>query len=193
MKRAIVALFAVCSVASLALAETPAAKTPAVASVAAAPPAPSPELKQFGKWFVGNYPTCQANWNASPMGPAHAAKGTAKVEWALDGSWIMSHYTEAKSKDNPAPWHVVEMFSHDGKQFKRVGFDSFGGLMVGQVASPDTDQIRFAGQMEMAGGEKAPAKVTFAKKGEKETTYTFQMQAKDGQWIDLGGGVCKKK
>ena len=71
----------------LAFAEAPAGAPPG-------PPKPTQQLKDFAKWFAGTYPTCTAKWSASPMGPAHPAKGTATVDWELDGMWLKTHYQE---------------------------------------------------------------------------------------------------
>lgn len=172
-----------------ATAATTAAPAPAPAQ-AAGPPAPAPELKAMGSWFVGNW-TCESKWNESPMGPAHAAKGAATVTWGPGNFWIVSNYKETKSKENPMPWDVRETFGFDAttKQFTRVAFDNFGGWSNAS-ATREGDNLVYSGEAISAMG-KMPMKATFSKKSDKELTFAFVFTGKSGP-MDVGGGTCKK-
>jgi hypothetical protein len=168
------------------------AKAPARAAEppAAGAPTPSPELKEFGSWFVGTW-KCETKWNASPMGPAHTAKATVPIKWAGGGFWIVTNYKEQKTKDNPMPFDVTEWLGHDGKKFTRSSFDNFGGRDI-STGSMEGDKLAFKGEAMMMGGQKSPSGFAFTKKGPKELMFEVSMAGPDGKPMDLGGGNCKK-
>ena len=62
---------------------------------------PAPEMDKV-KWMVGTW-QCTGKTMASPMGPEHPTEATATVEMTLDGFWMLSHYREKKTAQNPMP------------------------------------------------------------------------------------------
>lgn len=154
----------------------------------AGPPMPHADFVEFGKLFTGTM-KCEAQWNAGPFGPAHGAKGT--VTFKQESPFLISnHYVEDKT-GNPMAWDVMELYSHDGTQFHRVAYDTFGGMAHGMAAKWEGDKLAFAGELVPQGAQKAPTVVTFTKKGPKEIGYLLAMTGPDGKQMELGGGTCK--
>ena len=175
-------------VAGSAAAEKPAPKDAKAAPAPAGPPAPHADFVEFGKLFTGTL-NCEAKWNAGPFGPAHPGKGT--VTFKQENPFLISsHYLEDKA-GNPMAWDVMELYSHDGVQFHRVGYDSFGGMVHGMAAKWENNKLVFAGEMTPQGAKKGPATITFTKKGAKEIGYQLEMTGPDGKVMDLGSGTCK--
>ena len=109
-------------------------KPPASGSTAASPGAmgqPAPEMSKL-KWMLGTW-QCTGKAMASSMGPEHPTEAEVKGEETLGGMWVVFHYREKKTPQNPTPGMVDEYWTYDtaGKMWDRILVDSLGGWAKG--------------------------------------------------------------
>lgn len=197
MKRTLVTL-AACSAlffaaASVSLAQ--AAKKPAEKAAPAAGTAmsmkPAPEMDKV-KWMVGTW-QCTGKTMASPMGPEHPAEGVVTADMTLDGFWLLSHYREKKTAQNPMPISGDEYWTYDTaeKMWDRVSVDSMGGFSTATSKGWEKGKLVWTGE-GMMGGQKMKARDTFVEKSPREINYSGEIGTPDGKWAPAWEAVCKK-
>ena len=157
--------------------------------LSAAVPAAPRELEQL-KPFLGAA-NCKGQVEESPFGPAHDTVGTMGGHKDPSGFWVLIHYAEKKTKENPAASSADERWGYDpgAKKYVALLSDSMGGY--GMATSPgwDGDALVWTGEVTM-NGQKLPFRQTFTK--EKDgISELWEMQI-DGQWKKLTSGACKK-
>ena len=166
------------------------ADKPATGSTMAMPK-PAPEMDQL-KWMNGTW-HCTGKTMASPMGPEHTSEAEVKAGSTLGGMWLLGHYQEKKSAENPMPISADEYWTYDSgeKMWDRVVVDNMGGFGTGNSKGWEGDKLVWT--MEgMMGGQKMKGRDTFVKKSATELTTTGEMGTPDGKWVTLYEGTCKK-
>ena len=154
-------------------------------------PKPAPEMEKIN-WMTGNW-HCTGKTLASPMGPEHPADADVHVESTLGGMWIVGHYREKKTAQNPMPISGDEYWSYDSaeKMYDRVMMDNMGGFSTGNSKGWEGDKLVF--MMEgMMGGQKMKERDTFVQKSKTELSLTGEMGMPDGKWVTAYESVCKK-
>jgi hypothetical protein len=152
---------------------------------------PAPEMEKIN-WMVGTW-HCTGKSMASPMGPEHPAEAEVKVEKALDGMWVVGHYREKKTAQNPMPISGDEYWTWDSaeKMFDRVVMDSMGGFSTGNSKGWEGDKLAWT--MEgMMGGQKMKSRDTFVRKSQSELSLTGEIGTPDGKWAAAYETSCKK-
>jgi len=152
---------------------------------------PPPEMSKISS-LTGNW-HCTGRTLASPMGPEHPTEGTVSVHSELAGRWMVSHYKEKKTAQNPMPLEADEYWGYDSaeKKWDRIAIDSWGGWSAGDAKEWEGSSITWMSE-GMMNGAKAKFRDTFTRKGEREAVYKGQMQAPDGKWVDAWEATCKK-
>lgn len=179
---------------SLAQAKTEKGKAPEKPAAAATPsgmPKPAPEMDKI-KWMVGTW-QCTGKTMASPMGPEHPTEVEVKAEMAFDGMWMLAHYREKKTAQNPTPISSEDYWTYDPaqKMFTRVAVDNTGSFMTG--TSKGWEKGKLVWTVEgMMGGQKMKMRETFNEKSPRELGYTGEMGSADGKWSPAWEGSCKK-
>jgi hypothetical protein len=189
-------LLAAASVVSAQPAKKPAEKG---APAAAAPAAPAPGMAMKPpaetdkvKWMVGNW-QCAGKTMASAMGPEHPSEATVVTEMTLDGFWILHHYREKKTAQNPMPVSGDEYWSYDaaGKMWNRVAVDNMGGFATGTSKGWEKGKLVWMSD-GMMGGQKMKFRDTFGEKNPREITYTGEIGSADGKFSTVWDIACKK-
>ena len=154
-------------------------------------PRPAPELDAL-KFLVGTW-RCDGRIGATPMGPEHAFKATAKTTRDLDGFWYTIRYSEKKAKDHPFPVTAVLAWGYDpvGKAWVGTGIDSFGGWGATTAKGFEGDKLVFTGE-EMLMGKKTPLRETLTRKSDKEVSMLREVSMEKGKWMMLQDMTCKK-
>jgi Protein of unknown function (DUF1579) len=198
MKRTLVALaaclalfFASASVSLAQAAKKPAKKAAPAAGTAAMSMKPSPEMDKI-KWMTGTW-QCNGKTMASPMGPEHPTEGVVTVEMTLDGFWMLSHYREKKTAQNPMPISGDEYWTYDSaeKMWDRVSVDSMGGFSTATSKGWENGKLVWTGE-GMMGGQKTKARDTFVQKSPREVNYSGEIGTPGGKWAPAWEAVCKK-
>ena len=201
MRRTLMTL-AVCSALFLGYASVSsgqATKKPAEKPAAAAMSAPAagmsmkpaPEMDKV-KWMVGTW-QCTGKTMASPMGPEHATEATVTVEPSLDGFWILHHYREKKTAQNPMPISGDEYWGYDSveKMWDRVAVDNMGGFATGNSKGWEKGKLVWMSDGMMA-GQKMKFRDTFTEKSPREVGFVGEIGTPDGKWTAAWEGTCKK-
>jgi hypothetical protein len=174
----------------LLLAAAAAAQEQAQEAKKAQVPRPPPELEQL-KPFIWSA-NCTGQDEESPFGPAHKTVGTAGGRKDPSGFWVLIHYQEKKTRENPAAVGADERWGYDpgAKKFVALVSDSMGGY--GMATSPgwEGDDLVWTGDMYM-NGQKTGYRQTFTRAKDGSISEMFEMQM-DGQWKKLSSGSCKK-
>jgi hypothetical protein len=155
------------------------------------PMQPGPEMAKL-KEMVGTW-KCRGKQLASPMGPEHPTEATVKVEEALNGMWIVGHYSEKKTAQNPMPMSGDDYWTYDAaeKMFDRVAMDSMGGFSTGN--SKGWENRTLVWTMEgMMGGQKTKFRETFVQKSPRELELSGEFSAPDGKWTKAYEATCTK-
>lgn len=152
---------------------------------------PAPEMDKM-KWMVGTW-QCTGKTMASPMGPEHPSEATVATEMTLDGMWILHHYREKKTAQNPMPISGDEYWGYDGaeKMWDRVAVDNMGGFATGTSKGWEKGKLVWTSD-GMMGGQKSKFRDSFTEKNPREIGYTGEMGSADGKWTVLWDITCKK-
>jgi hypothetical protein len=201
MKRNLVPVI-LCLAVLLAVTSVSSAQTGAKApGKTAAPPAgtsgmsmkPAPEMDK-AKWMAGNW-QCAGKTMASPMGPEHPSEATVAVEMTLDGFWLVSHYREKKTAQNPMPVSGDEYWTYNSseKMWDRVAVDNMGvgGFATGTSKGWEKGKLVWMSE-GMMGGQKTKFRDTFVEKNPREITYTGEIGSADGKFSTVWDIACKK-
>jgi hypothetical protein len=198
MKRTLVlaaclALFFAAASVSLAQAakKKPAEKAAPVAGAATMSMKPAPEMDRV-KWMVGTW-QCTGKTMASPMGPEHPTEAAVAVEMTMDGFWLLSHYREKKTAQNPMPVSGDEYWGYDSaeKMWDRVAVDNMGGFATGNSKGWEKGKLVWMSE-GMMGGQKTKFRDTFNEKNPREITYTGEIGSADGKFSTVWDITCKK-
>ena len=184
-------LFAAASVSSAQAARKPAEKAAPAAGAATMSMKPAPEMERI-KWMVGTW-QCTGKTMASAMGPEHPSEAQVVIEMALDDHWLLAHYREKKTEQNPMPISGDEAWAYDAteKMWNRLAIDNMGGWATGTGKGWEKGKLVFTGDA-MMGGQKMKARDTFTQKNPHEIDYLGEMGTPDGKWAALGAVNCKK-
>lgn len=165
---------------SLALAQTP-----------SGPPRPAPEMANL-KYFVGSW-SCSGDAPASPFGPAHKSQSSLTLKSDLDGFWYAGTAAETKTASNKQPVRGVLHMGYDtsAKKYVFLWVDNFGSWATETSPGWQGDTMAWTGDQAVM-GEKATARDTFVKKGDREYTHKFELTMK-GQTSTILDETCKKK
>jgi hypothetical protein len=166
------------------------AAAPAAEMSAMAMKAP-PEMDKI-KWMVGTW-QCAGKTMASAMGPEHPSEAQVVSEMALDDHWILSHYREKKTAQNPMPISGDEAWAYDPaeKMWDRLAIDNMGGWATGTSKGWEKGKLVWMSD-GMMGGQKMKFRDTFTEKNPREIGYTGEMGTPDGKWASLWEVTCKK-
>jgi hypothetical protein len=166
-------------------AAAPAAGMPAMSMKA------SPEMDKV-KWMVGTW-QCTGKTMASAMGPEHPTEAQVVVEMALDDHWMLSHYREKKTAQNPMPISGDEAWAYDTaeKMWDRLAIDNTGGWATGTGKGWEKGKLVWMSD-GMMGGQKMKFRDTFAEKNPREITYVGEVGTPDGKWSTGWDITCKK-
>jgi uncharacterized protein DUF1579 len=173
-------------------AKAPEKAAPAAAAVGTGMPMkPAPEMDKI-KWMTGTW-QCIGKTMASPMGPEHPTEAEVKSEMALDGMWMLAHYREKKTPQNPMPVSGDEYWTYDaaGKMWDRVAVDNMGGLVNGTSKGWEKGKLVWMSE-GMMGGQKMKFRDTFVQKNPRELSYTSEMGSAEGKWTTAWEATCKK-
>lgn len=189
-------LLAAVSVVSAQPAKKPAEKgAPAAAAPAARAPGmamkPPAEMDKV-KWMVGNW-QCSGKAMASPMGPEHPTEAQVVVEMVLDDHWMLSHYREKKTAQNPMPISGDEAWAYDpaGKMWDRLSIDNMGGWTTGTAKGWEKGKLVWMIDGTV-GGQKMKFRDTFVEKNPREINYVGELGSADGKWAKVWEVSCKK-
>ena len=151
----------------------------------------SPEMDK-GKWMVGTW-QCTGKTMASAMGPEHPTEATVTVEMALDDHWILSHYREKKTAQNPMPISADEAWAYDPaeKMWDRLAIDNSGGWATGTAKGWEKGKLVWVSD-GMMGGQKMKFRDTFVEKNPREIMYTGEIGSADGKFAVVWDIACKK-
>ena len=169
-------------------------KPPASGSTAASPGAmgqPAPEMSKL-KWMLGTW-QCTGKAMASSMGPEHPTEAEVKGEETLGGMWVVFHYREKKTPQNPTPGMVDEYWTYDtaGKMWDRILVDSLGGWATGMARAWEKGKIVWTSD-GMSGGQKMKFRDSFTEKNPREIGYVGELAGADGKFTTLWEITCKK-
>lgn len=184
-------LFAATSILSAQAAKKPAEKAAPAAGATAMSMKPAPEMDRV-KWMVGTW-QCTGKTMASEMGPEHPSEAQVVIEMALDGHWLLSHYREKKTAQNPMPISGDESWTYDAaeKMWNRLAIDNMGGWAIGTAKGWEKGKLVFTSDA-MMGGQKMKTRDTFTQKNPHEIDYLGEMETPDGKWAALWSINCKK-
>ena len=194
MRRTLVVL-AVCSawmLGSASVSQAQPAKKPAEKpAMAGMSMKPAAEMDKV-KWMTGTW-QCAGKTMASPMGPEHPTEATVTADMTLDGFWMLSHYREKKTAQNPMPISGDEYWGYDAveKMWDRVAVDNMGGFASGSAKGWEKGKIVWMSD-GMMGGEKSKFRDTFTEKNPREVGYVGEIGTADGKWATLWDTTCKK-
>jgi hypothetical protein len=169
-------------------------KPAAPASAPSMPPGfmqPAPELAKI-KWMAGTW-QCTGKAMASPMGPEHPTEAEVKSEEVLGGVWILFHYREKKTAQNPMPILGEEYWTYDasGKTWNRVVLDNTGSWGSATSNGWEKGKLVWSGEGVM-GGQKRKFRDTFTEKSPQEIDYVGEMAGADNKLRKLWEVNCKK-
>jgi len=155
------------------------------------PMKPAPEMDKL-KWMTGTW-QCTGKMMASPMGPEHPSEAEVKADMTLDGMWMLAHYREKKTPQNPMPIQSEDYWTYDAaeKMYDRVTVDNMGGFATGTSKGWEKGKLVWTSE-GMMGGKKMKMRETFVEKSPRELTFTGEMGAPDGKWAPAWEGTCKK-
>lgn len=148
------------------------------AGTASAVAAPAPELEDY-RWAVGQY-SC----TGETMGEgAHVFRARFSLTRELGGGVYVERYIEEKTAEHPQPFSIMHLWTYDSKnrQYVRNGVDGDGGRHE-HVSSGWKDGV----WTWDAGGFRIP--IT---RGDNQFSFSAELR-KDGNWIVLAKGTCKK-
>ena len=193
MKRTLVPA-ALCLAALLAVASVSPAQSgtnPPGKAVSGMSMKPSPEMDKV-KWMVATW-QCTGKTMASPMGPEHPTEASVTVEPTLDGFWILHHYREKKTAQNPMPISGDEYWGYDAveKMWDRVAVDNMGGFASGSSKGWEKGKLVWMSD-GMMGGQKMKFRDTFTEKNPREINFVGEIGTPDGKWSVAWEGNCKK-
>jgi hypothetical protein len=185
-------VLAAASIASAQTGAKPPGKTAAPPAGAAGISMKAPPEMDKVRWMVGNW-QCSGKTMASPMGPEHPTEATVAVEMALDDHWILSHYREKKTAQNPMPISGDEAWAYDPaeKMWDRLAIDNMGGWATGTAKGWEKGKLVWMSD-GMMGGQKTKFRDTFVEKNPREINYVGEMGTPDGKWSVLWETTCKK-
>lgn len=185
----------VLGISSVSFAQTKAEKSKAPEKPAAPSMAsvmqPSPELGAI-QWMTGTW-KCSGKATASPMGPEHPTEAEVKADTTLGGKWMVAHYREKKTAQNPNPIAGDEYWGYDpaGKMWTRVVLDNTGSF--GTCTSKGWESGKLVWACDgMAMGQKMKTHETFVQKSPSELGYSGEMAGADGKFAPFGDLNCKK-
>ena len=183
------ALFLVNASASPAQTGKPGEKPPGMAAPGSVKPAA--EMDKI-KWMAGTW-QCTGKTMASPMGPEHPTEATVSGDLTLDGFWMLHHYREKKTAQNPMPISGDEYWGYDAveKLWDRVAVDNMGGFASGSSMGWEKGKIVWMSDGMMA-GQKAKFRDTFTEKSPREINYVGEIATPDGKWVIAWDTTCKK-
>lgn len=159
----------------------------------AAPQAPAvpSQMKQYD-YFLGTW-HCRGKMFASPMGPEHATKASARGSRAVGGRWLLMTYDEHKTKANPVPYRVGVYLGYDSatKMFVENCHDVFGGYCTQTGSGWNGDEMKFEGTQQGM-GDAGMVRDTFTRKSARELVHTGFVQGPDKQWMKTDEETCHK-
>lgn len=137
-----------------------------------------PQLDDF-RWQVGSY---KCTGNTAGEG-AHPFTATYSLTRDLDGGVYVERYVEAKTAQHQQPFSIIHLYTYDTKnqRYVRNGVDGNGGRHE-HTSTGWTDGV----WIWDAGGFRIP--IT---RGENQFSFKAELM-KDGNWVLLASGVCKK-
>ena len=152
----------------------------------------SSQLDQLSD-FLGDG-KCTGNAMATEKTPGHASVAHFHGEKTLDGNWIVVHYDEDQTAENPKPYHVVQYLGYDSKkkQFVGVGFDNSGSSYGGGVSSGWKDDIFNLDDTTAMDGKNVSYRDVFTRKGSNELSHAGMMRDKNGKWAKMDEETCHK-
>lgn len=130
-------------------------------------------------WQVGNY---QCTGETKGEG-AHPFTATYSLTRELDGGVYIERYVEAKTAQHQQPFAIIHLYTYDAqnKRYVRNGVDGGGGRH--EHTSTGWNDGVFTWD---AGGFRIP--IT---RGDNQFSFKAELQ-KDGNWVLLATGTCKK-
>jgi hypothetical protein len=137
-----------------------------------------PQLDDY-RWMVGSY-RCAGETAGEG---AHPFTATFALTRELDGGVYIERYVEAKTAQHQQPFSIVHLYTYDAKnqRYVRNGVDGNGGRHEHTSTGWSNGVWTWN-----AGGFRIP--VT---RGDNQFTFNAELQ-KDGNWVLLARGTCKK-
>ena len=144
-------------------------------SVVAQPPS---QLEDY-RWQVGQY-ACAGETTGDT---AHSFTATYSLTRAMDGGVYIERYSEAKTAQHADPFSVTHLYTYDtqNKRYIRNGVDNNGGRHE-HTSTGWNDGV----WIWDAGGFRIP--IT---RGDNQFSFRAEL-LKDGNWMLLASGTCKK-
>ena len=137
-----------------------------------------PELENY-RWQVGYY-RCAGETAGEG---AHPFTATYTLTWDLDGGVYIERYIEAKTAEHQQPFSIIHLYTYDtkNKRYVRNGVDGNGGRHE-HTSTGWNDGV----WVWDAGGFRIP--IT---RGDNQFSFRAEL-LKDGNWVLLASGTCKK-
>ncbi|HKA37885.1 MAG TPA: DUF1579 family protein [Thermoanaerobaculia bacterium] len=199
MKRALAS--AICLVVGLGLSTSATAQAakkqaekPAAAGSAMSAAAMMKPPAEMGKiqWMLGTW-QCTGKAMASPLGPEHPTQAEVKVTLTLNGMWLVAHYREKKTAQNPNPIQGDEYWGYDPaeKMWDRVEVDNTGSFATCSSKGWESGKLVWTCE-GMGMGQKMKSTDTFTQKGQVELSLSGEMSGPDGKSAPYAEVSCKK-
>lgn len=152
--------------------------------------APASEGLDFplGDW------TCTGNLMAMDKEPGHATRAKVRSEKILDGNWIVIHYDEERTSENPQPYRVVQHIGYDKakKQLVSVTLDNMSsGYTLGTTTGWKNDVLT-VDEAQSPTSKLAAYRDVFTRKGSDALTHTGTLKGKDGTSTKTDEETCRK-
>ncbi|MBX9629591.1 MAG: hypothetical protein K2X67_03640 [Burkholderiales bacterium] len=137
-----------------------------------------PQLDDY-RWQVGSY-RCVGETAGEG---AHPFTATYSLTRDLDGGVYLERYIEAKTAQHQQPFSIIHLYTYDTKnqRYVRNGVDGNGGRHE-HTSTGWSNGV----WIWDAGGFRIP--IT---RGENQFSFKAELM-KDGNWVLLASGVCKK-
>lgn len=152
--------------------------------------APPAQLQQL-RFLAGHW---QCRGTAFPfLGmPRHDTTATIDGTWTLNDRWLQVHYKEPRTPQNATPVEVQYLWGWDGgtHAFASVAADNGGGHFVQSSPGWEGNELRFAGDMHIA-GKTMKFRDVFTKAGEARLLHRGEAEI-DGKWTKLDEETCAR-
>lgn len=151
------------------------------------PPAQLQELR-----FLAGHWQCRGTAFAFLGMPEHETTAAIDGTWVLGDRWLQVRYREPRTAANASPVEVQYLWGWDGetRRFASVAADNGGGHFVQSSRGWEGHELRFAGDMHIA-GKTMKFRDVFTKAGDTKLLHRGEAEI-DGKWTKLDEESCTR-